>query len=97
MQKIFKVGNSKAFTIPKAFADQLGLNEGSLVYVRLVNNELILRAAKPQYTLAQLLAEAPEGCFDEQEVDVGSDIGDEIVEYNSKEVYGKQEQTSSKG
>jgi antitoxin MazE len=79
MQKIFKVGNSKAFTIPKAFADQMGLSEGSLVDVRLVNNELILRPAKPKYTLAQLLAEMPEGC-DEREVDFGPDVGEEVVE-----------------
>ena len=28
MQKVFKVGNSRGVTIPKAYADQLGLEEG---------------------------------------------------------------------
>lgn len=88
MQKIFKVGNSKAFTIPKAFTDQLGLKEGSLVDVRLVGDEIILKPAKMKYTLAQLLEEMPEGC-DEREVDVGPDMGDEVVEYEAKEGHAK--------
>jgi AbrB family looped-hinge helix DNA binding protein len=78
MQKIFKVGNSKGITIPKAYADQLGLTEGSLVDIRLIGQELILKSAKPRYTLADLLAETPDGS-NEPEVDYGPDIGEEVI------------------
>ncbi len=90
MQKIFKVGNSKAFTIPKAYADQLGLEEGSLVDVQLIGEELILKPAKPKYTLAQLLEQVLDG-YDEGEVDFGDDVGEEILNdtEEKKEVYEK--------
>lgn len=96
MQKIIKVGNSKAFTIPKAFADQLGLDEGSLVIVRLVKGEIILKPARKKYSLEELIAQMrPEHNIPEL---IAGEFGAEKLEYKpSKDVEVDDEKITRKG
>jgi antitoxin MazE len=49
-----KWGNSLAVRIPRAFADQLGVAEGSAVEIAAAGNAITLR--KPAYALETLLA-----------------------------------------
>jgi len=51
-----------AVTIPKVFADQNGLEEGSLVVLRLEGKTLTVQVpARPRYRLNDLMAEMPDG------------------------------------
>lgn len=62
LQTLRKAGGSLVMTIPKAFTDQNGLNDGSQVELRLEGNKLTVEAtARPRYKLADLMAEMPQG------------------------------------
>lgn len=92
MQKIFKVGNSRGVTIPKAYADQLGLEEGAFVHVRLSGQEIILKPAKRKYTLEELVSQMrPEHNIPEL---ITGEFGAEELEYKtSKEVADEPKKT----
>ena len=56
--RIQKWGNSLALRIPKSSAAELGLEQGSVVEVSLVNRHLVVAPVeKPTVTLEQLLAQ----------------------------------------
>lgn len=62
LQTLRKAGGSLVMTIPKAFTDQNGLNEGSQVALRLQGKKLTVEApARPRYKLTDLMAEMPQG------------------------------------
>lgn len=94
MQKIFKVGNSKGVTIPKAYADQLGLEEGTQVELRLNGKEIVLRAARKKYSLEELVSKMrPEHNIPEL---ITGEFGAEKLEYKSRtEVVDESNQKSS--
>jgi antitoxin component of MazEF toxin-antitoxin module len=50
-------GGSVALPIPRPYLNQLGLSAGSAVSLRLQGNALMIEAAKPKYTLAELMRE----------------------------------------
>jgi antitoxin MazE len=55
--RVQKWGNSLALRIPKSFASEIGLKNGSPVEVSAEDGKLVIApAAKPQFTLKQLLA-----------------------------------------
>ena len=56
---VAKWGNSLALRIPKSYAKQLGLKQGSHVEITARANALIVR--KPEYTLEELLAKVTPG------------------------------------
>lgn len=61
-QTLRKAGGSLVMTVPKAFVDQNHLHEGSQVALHLRGNILTIEApTRPRYTLADLLAEMPDG------------------------------------
>lgn len=61
-QTLRKAGGSLVMTVPKAFIDQNRLHEGSQVALHLRGNTLTIEApTRPRYTLADLLAEMPDG------------------------------------
>lgn len=62
LQTIRRAGGSLVMTIPKAFAEQNNLNEGSHVSLHLEGNLLIVRAqVRPHYKLTDLMAEMRNG------------------------------------
>lgn len=62
LQTLRKAGGSLVMTIPKAFTDQNGLNEGSQVELQLTGKKLTVEVpARPRYKLADLMAEMPQG------------------------------------
>jgi antitoxin MazE len=75
---IRKWGNSLAIRIPKAFADEVGLDHGSQVELQIMGGQLVLRPIrKPAYDLATLLSQVTVA-NQHAEVDMGASAGDEV-------------------
>ncbi len=47
MRKVFKNGNSLAVTVPKAYAHQLSIRDGSTIEWEQKNEGLLLKTSKP--------------------------------------------------
>jgi antitoxin MazE len=76
--KIQKWGNSLALRIPKALAEEAGLEQGKPVDVRYVNGELRIRKRRrKRYDLDEMLASVPDD-YDEGEWDTGPAVGSEV-------------------
>ena len=62
LQTLRKAGGSLVMTIPKAFVEQNGLNDGSQVDLHLSGKKMVIEAPnKPRYKLAELMSEMPTG------------------------------------
>lgn len=75
--QIQKWGNSLAVRIPKSFAIETAIHQGTTVDVSVVDDAIIMRPAKDELTLENLLA----GVTDENihsEVDFGGPRGNEV-------------------
>jgi antitoxin MazE len=71
---VSKWGNSLAIRIPQAYAEQLGLKEGSTVEVSAQTDAIQIR--KPKYALDALIADiTPDNRH--SEVDWGRSVGNE--------------------
>jgi antitoxin component of MazEF toxin-antitoxin module len=79
---IAKWGNSLGLRLPRALADRLGLTPGQAVEVRAEGNCLVVEAARPHYTLDELLAQcdprAPFGKAD-RDWDRAPPVGRELI------------------
>jgi len=53
--RIVKWGNSLGLRIPKAFAEEVAVGEGSVVEISLVEGDLVIRPAPVRYELQELL------------------------------------------
>lgn len=75
--KVQKWGNSLAVRIPRSFADEVGLSDGTAVEMRLSESGLSIEPVPvPQATLEALLEGiTPENLHDE--IDVGAPVGKE--------------------
>lgn len=77
--KIQKWGNSLALRIPKAFADEAGLESDSAVEIRVVDGQIrIIPTREPSYELDALL-NAITAENQHEEIDTGAARGNEIV------------------
>ncbi|MDE2636432.1 MAG: AbrB/MazE/SpoVT family DNA-binding domain-containing protein [Chloroflexota bacterium] len=75
---IKKWGNSLAIRIPQELADEIGLEVGSEVELRMVNGELLIkRRRRKRYDRDELLASVPDD-YDEGEWDTGPAVGNEV-------------------
>lgn len=78
LTKIQKWGNSLALRIPKALAEEAGLELGKPVEVRYVSGELRIRKRRRKhYDLDELLASVPDD-FEPEEWDTGPPVGNEV-------------------
>ncbi|MCY4062231.1 MAG: AbrB/MazE/SpoVT family DNA-binding domain-containing protein [Chloroflexi bacterium] len=76
--KIQKWGNSLALRIPKALAEEAGLEQRKPVDVRYVDGELRIRKRRrKRYDLDELLASVPDD-FEPEEWDTGPPVGNEV-------------------
>lgn len=74
--QISKWGHSLAIRIPKAFAQQVQLEEGQAVDISIAGGQLIVTPQAPAMTLEALLADVtPENLH--TEVDMGGPVGRE--------------------
>lgn len=71
-------GNSLGVRIPKTYAKEIGLKNGSRVELALDGDRLIIKPAKPKkYSLTSLVSQiSSENCYDE--MDFGRPEGREI-------------------
>jgi antitoxin MazE len=70
-------GNSLGVRLPKAVARAVGLEEGDRVCIEVENGSVVIRRAKPQYTIEELL----EGLTPDMlhgEIDTGPPVGREF-------------------
>ncbi len=75
--KIQKWGNSLGLRIPKSFAEETGIEEGSPVDISLNGNRLIIRAVrKPRYKLSRLLSKVKKSNL-HGEIPTGGPVGRE--------------------
>ena len=74
--QIQKWGNSLALRIPKSFAVETNIEQGSTVEVTLVKDSIVMRPAKEDITLESLLAEVTEENL-HSETDFGALKGNE--------------------
>lgn len=71
-------GNSLALRIPKALAEEAGINKGSELEISYVDGEIRLKATRrKRYDLDELLASVQEGGLTE-EWDLGPPVGNEV-------------------
>lgn len=62
LQTLRRAGGSLVMTVPKAFIEQNGLNEGSQVELHLSGKKMTVEApTRPRYKLSDLMAEMPQG------------------------------------
>lgn len=77
---VAKWGNCLTVRIPSPVAKQLGLHAGIPVDMEVVGDDLVIRRAKPRFTLDELVAAmTPENKHDE--VFDGGEVGAEVVEW----------------
>ena len=76
LARVRKWGNSLAVRIPKAFADEAGLEQDSEVEVSLVDGRIVIEPSDAALTLDQLLAQVNEENL-HREVDTGPATGRE--------------------
>jgi len=76
--QIQKWGNSLALRIPRSFATESKIAEGSVVNMSIVEGKLIIEpASEPTYTLDELLAGVTKQNI-HAEIDTGSPVGKEV-------------------
>ena len=76
--QIQKWGNSLALRIPKSFATESSIEEGSLVDMSIIEGRLVIEPiCEPTYTLEDLLARITKENI-HAEVDTGSPTGKEV-------------------
>ena len=77
-----KWGNSAAVRIPAPVMEQAKIRLDQPVEVSAENGTIVIRSAKPRYTLAELMAKVtPENIH--PETDWGPDVGREILPIDS--------------
>ena len=76
--KILKWGNSLGLRIPKSFAKEAGVEEGTDVDISLDGGRIVIRPAKPvRYQIANLVTEIREDNLHE-EITTGDVVGREV-------------------
>jgi antitoxin MazE len=76
--KIVRWGNSLGLRIPKSFAEELSVSDGTPVELSLEEGRLVIRAAKPKtLVLDDLLAEVKKSNL-HGETDTGGSVGGEV-------------------
>lgn len=76
--EVKKWGDNLAVRIPKALAEEAGLERGTPVDVRCVNGELRIRKrGRKRYNLEEMLASVPDD-FEPEEWDTGPPVGNKV-------------------
>lgn len=76
--KIVRWGNSLGLRIPKSFAEEMGVSDGTPVDLSLEEGRLVIRAAKPKpVVLDDLLADVKKSNL-HRETDTGDPVGGEV-------------------
>ena len=75
--KVQKWGNSLGLRIPKSFAQEINLDDGSLVDIKIEKETIIIKSLSPSFKLNNLLAKiTPENIHNE--IVIEKNVGKEI-------------------
>jgi antitoxin MazE len=77
--KIQKWGNSLAVRLPKAFAEQTGIENGSDVQISIQDGKIILVPVKDRAKLLDAMLEQIDEFTVHSEIDFGKPIGKELL------------------
>lgn len=77
--KIQKWGNSLAVRLPKAFAEQAGIENGSDVQISIQDGNIILVPVKDHAKLLDALLEKIDESTLHSEIDFGKPVGKELI------------------
>ncbi len=79
LTKVTKWGNSRALRIPKALAEEAGLDFGQAVDMQLVDGEIRIKRARKQkrYDLDKMLESVPDD-FEPEDWGLGPPVGNEV-------------------
>ena len=75
--RVSRWGNSLAIRIPAAFAEETQLRDGVAVELSIEDGRLIISAARPRYSLDELLEQVTDENI-HAETDWGPAVGDEV-------------------
>ena len=75
--KVQKWGNSLAIRIPKSYAKDIDIIQGSLIDISKDNDRIILKPKRKKEKLSDLLAQITQDNIHE-EIDTGKNVGNEI-------------------
>jgi len=75
--RVSRWGNSLAIRIPAAFAEETQLRDGAAVELSIEDGRLIISAARPRYSLDELLEQVTDEII-HAETDWGPAVGDEV-------------------
>jgi antitoxin MazE len=76
--QIQKWGNSLAIRIPRSFAKEVNIHQGSYVDLSIVKGKLIAEPIENEYSLHQLLSHVTNENI-HKEMDTGKPVGKEVV------------------
>lgn len=76
-QTVTRWGHSLGIRIPKALAEQVHLEEGTVITLEVSNGNLIIKPKRKKYNLDELLEDMePDNIH--AEVDLGAPVGNEV-------------------
>jgi antitoxin MazE len=74
--RVQKWGNSLAIRIPKVYADEMNVNQGTLLRINMKDNNLILEPTQKKKKLEALLAKVTDENIHD-EIETGNGVGNE--------------------
>lgn len=75
--KVQKWGNSLGLRIPKTFAQEARIDDGSPVDIKIEDKKLVIKSLRSSFNLDDLLAQVtPQNIH--EEIDTGQNIGREV-------------------
>jgi antitoxin MazE len=75
--KVQKWGNSLAIRIPKSYAKDIDINQGSLIDISKENDRIVLKPKRKKEKLSDLLSQITKDNLHE-EINTGKNVGNEI-------------------
>ena len=75
--KVQKWGNSLAIRIPKSYAKDIDINQGSVIDISKENDSIVLKPKRKKEKLSDLLSQITKDNLHE-EIDAGKMVGNEI-------------------
>ena len=75
--KVQKWGNSLAIRIPKSYAKDIDINQGSVIDILKENDSIVLKPKRKKEKLSDLLSQITKDNLHE-EIDTGKKVGNEI-------------------
>ncbi len=77
--RVSKWGNSLAIRLPKAAAASLRVKEGEAIELTIEDDAVVLRAARPRFSIEELVSQMGPGTEPESLDDLSQPVGEELL------------------